>query len=130
MRKAAIMLMILWPPPHPLALVNPYDPQLGGINCMDPCDRTANGLLIRPEHYGRIAACPPVEMGCWVTFSNEFGSHGPYQCNDTGGALLAPQVRDGRLIQLYDVLWDLTNEEDPLPWWNHGLFEVAVECYQ
>jgi hypothetical protein len=107
--------------------VNPYDPALGGINCLEPCTHTGNGTPIE-GNYGLIAACHPDQYGCWVEFSNDYGSHGPYQCNDTGGMLLEPQMRNGQLIQYYDVLLDLSGDE-PLPWWNNGIFDVEVTCY-
>lgn len=135
-RLLASVALVLMPMLPPAAIdvnalpgfVNLYDPKLGGINCQEPCGQTANGLVIEEYHYGRIAACSPSQIGCWVTFSNDYGTHGPYQCNDTGGALLEPRLRDDRLVQYYDVLWDLTSGE-PLPWWNHALFEVDVTCY-
>lgn len=125
---------------HLPGFVNPYDPALalidpvnGSINCQEPCGYTANGTPVE-GNYGKIAACAPEQMGCWVTFSNDFGSHGPYQCNDTGGALQEPYMRDGRLTQNYDVLWPLTDGNGnklPLtdyPWWNHAFFDVEVTC--
>lgn len=101
---------------------------------MEPCGYTANGLLIQPEHYGNIAACPPIEMGCFVTFTNEYGTLGPLQCMDTGGALLEPSTRDGIIYQLYDVLTDFVDEEtnqadfSNIPWWSSGVFNVEVNC--
>jgi hypothetical protein len=121
------------------AFVNPYDPGLGGINCNDDCLRLANGYEWQESDYGRLAACPPDLMACYVTFRNDHDTAGPYLCYDTGGALLEP-VRydnkfDGQLVQHFDVLWDLTDEDgerisnDMLPWWNHALFtDWEAEC--
>ncbi len=117
--------------------MNPYDPALGGINCDEDCTRTANGLLIQPEHYGTIAACHPSWMGCQVSFRNDYGEAGPFTCQDTGGALLAPKYvsKLDDFVQYVDILWDLTDENgdmipwSQLPWWNHAVFDdYEVTC--
>lgn len=65
-----------------------YDPELGGINCSAPCDRTANGSYV-PDWYHKGAACVPSwPMG--TVF--EVGGY-RFQCIDRGGAI--QEVRPG-----------------------------------
>jgi hypothetical protein len=113
------------------AFVNPYDPELGGINCNSDCSRLANGYEWQEADYGQLAACPPRFMGCSVTFTNDHAMVGPLLCSDTGSALLFPQYVEklDKTVEFFDVLWDLTEEDgtmiprEELPWWNHAVFE-------
>ena len=112
------------------AFVNPYEPAYGpeSLNCEEPCEVMANGALVE-EWYGRSAAGPPILIGCDVRFHNhERGLSTPwFRINDTGGALLEPRVRNGVLVQYYDILWPLA-EDAPLMWWNHAVLDPEVKC--
>lgn len=119
-------------PINPPIFVNPYDPALGGINCESPCNRFANGMEVVPELYGSVAACNPRDMGCYISFENDYGSAGPFLCVDTGGMLLYPRpsIRHETWVQYIDILHPLTEESfEHWPWWNHALFrDYTVEC--
>ena len=39
-----------------------YNPALGGINCMEPCDRLGDDSLLEDDLYGHVIACPLVGM--------------------------------------------------------------------
>jgi hypothetical protein len=119
--------------------VNPYDPALttSDIQCMEPCDQTATGLVIQPEHYGWVAAGPPEWIQCSITFWNEYGKHGPFWIQDTGGELLKPQYVEklGQTVQFIDILFHLADENgerlEDIQWplWNHGIYkEYELTC--
>lgn len=65
-----------------------YDPELGGINCADPCDQYANGEIVIESHYfgneNQTAACIPEWLGRSVTIPGL----GTFKCRDTGGAIV------------------------------------------
>ena len=131
-----ITLTMFLPTPGPVetkypAFVNPYDPVLQGINCDSDCSSLANGRKWTEDDYGKLAACPPDLMGCYVTFTNDYSTAGPFLCSDTGGALLEPMYVEkfDKTVQHFDILWDLSDENEEmipwsqLPWWNHAVFE-------
>lgn len=62
------------------AHVTTYAPELGGVNCMEPCDRDA---ALRPVVYGLTAACDPRLWDARVYIEDV----GWRQCRDTGGAI-------------------------------------------
>ena len=61
-----------------------YDPQLGGINCMDPCDQMATGAKVTEERYGRTAAC----IREWTGRTVVIAGLGEFECLDRGGAII------------------------------------------
>jgi hypothetical protein len=67
-----------------------YDPDLGGINCMAPCDVMATGEKVTEWRYGRTAACIPEWTRQRLTVV--IPGLGRFQCLDTGGAI---QEHDG-----------------------------------
>jgi hypothetical protein len=60
-----------------------YDPALGGINCMEPCDLLGDGTAVA-EAYGWAASCPNGWYGRWLDV--EYA--GRWQCRDHGGAIV------------------------------------------
>jgi len=62
-----------------------YDPDLGGINCMEPCDQMATGVKVTEARYGRTAACIPE----WTAARRVvvIPGLGRFECLDTGGAI-------------------------------------------
>jgi hypothetical protein len=100
-----------------------YDPDLGGINCMDPCDQMATGTKVEEWRYGRTAACVPEWTRARAVIV--IPGLGRFDCLDTGGAikehgdfiwidLLAhrPPVPFGTLAHQYSVVVDGRNLED------------------
>lgn len=65
-----------------------YDPELGGINCAEPCNQYANGEIVNEDHYldgpNQTAACIPEWLGASVTIPGL----GSFKCRDTGGAII------------------------------------------
>lgn len=60
-----------------------YDPDLGGINCMFPCDQLGDGTAVS-EAYGWALSCPMGWYGRWL----EIEYAGRWQCRDHGGAIM------------------------------------------
>ena len=62
-----------------------YDPDLGGINCMAPCDQMATGVKVTEARYGRTAAC----IAEWTRARRVvvIPGLGRFTCLDTGGAI-------------------------------------------
>lgn len=60
-----------------------YDPVLGGVNCMAPCDQLGDGTAVA-DAYGWVVACPPGWYGRWLDV--EYA--GRQQCRDHGGAVV------------------------------------------
>ncbi len=65
--------------------VTVYAPQMGGINCEEPCDVTASGW---PVMYGVTVACSPEHMWDWVYLEGI----GWRRCLDTGGWITGSDV--------------------------------------
>ena len=65
----------------PAAHVTTYAPDLGGINCQEPCNLTA---WQEPLRYGIGAACGPNIPYGTVVHISEVGQR---VCNDRGGAI-------------------------------------------
>lgn len=61
-----------------------YDPSLGGINCMEPCNIMASGVEVTEDRYGNTAACLKEWMGAYVVIPGI----GEFRCLDTGGAII------------------------------------------
>ena len=61
-----------------------YDPALGGINCMDPCDQMATGVKVTEDRYGRTAAC----IREWTGRTVVIEGLGEFECLDRGGAIV------------------------------------------
>lgn len=61
-----------------------YDPQLGGINCMEPCDQMATGVKVTEDRYGRTAAC----IREWTGRTVVIEGLGEFECLDRGGAII------------------------------------------
>lgn len=66
----------------PQARITSYSPELGGINCQEPCDKT--GYLL-PLQYGRGAACGLVWDWGTPVYSDVVGDW--RFCDDHGGAI-------------------------------------------
>ena len=106
---------------HAPAILHPYDPALGGINCDDDCSTVATGALL-PEMYERAGACDKSMLGSTVYF-DDIGMS--MECVDTGG-LIGPgwSERDSMCVMYFDVLWHLDIEGGKItnaPSWNHWL---------
>ena len=61
-----------------------YDPQLGGINCMEPCDQMATGVKVTEDRYGKTAAC----IADWTGRTVVIPGLGEFECLDRGGAII------------------------------------------
>lgn len=61
-----------------------YDPNLGGVNCADPCGMMASGELVA-DWWGRAAACP-ADIPFWTVIHIE--EVGDFTCLDRGGAIV------------------------------------------
>ena len=90
-----------------------YDPDLGGINCMHPCNQMASGTIVTEWRYGKTAACVPE----WMYKRVVIDGLGTFDCLDTGGAikehpdfiwidllLHSPRVPFGTLVYDYAVI--------------------------
>ena len=98
----------------PAAHVTEYVPEFGGINCMEPCDRTA---YLEPIFYGTTAACGlGIEYGTRVYIE----SVGWRTCMDHGGAIDDDEVDVAVLPADYlqfgisgyhDVVWVMPPED-------------------
>lgn len=92
----------------PAAHITEYAPELGGINCLAPCDLTA---YLEPIRYGETAACgPSIPYGTQVYIE----SVGWRTCLDRGGAIDDQEVDiathpDDLYTQsgYYDTVWIL-----------------------
>lgn len=60
-----------------------YNPELGGTNCMEPCNQLGDGSLVS-EYYDKIIACPQDWYGRYLEIENV----GIFQCRDSGGAIV------------------------------------------
>lgn len=68
------------------ARITEYAPELGGHNCLEPCDRTA---FMTPIIYGETAACGPnIPYGTRVYIDRV----GWRTCQDRGGAIEDDEV--------------------------------------
>lgn len=61
-----------------------YDPALGGINCMEPCDQMATGVKVTEDRYGNTAAC----IADWTGRTVVIAGLGEFECLDRGGAII------------------------------------------
>ncbi len=82
-----------------------YDPELGGINCQEPCDIYANGERVIESHYygntDQTAACLPEWLGREITIQGL----GTFKCRDTGGAIkVAYSEYFSRMVIHVDIL--------------------------
>lgn len=59
-----------------------YNPELGGINCMEPCSMLGDGTPVHTG-YGTMAACPPGWYWRWL----HVDGLPSVQCRDHGGAI-------------------------------------------
>lgn len=77
-----------------------YYPPFGDHNCQEPCNLTAIGYEVE-EWYGRGAGCPLplLQYGTTVVIKGR-----PFQCIDTGGAVMV--VEDSNAIRI-DLLRNL-----------------------
>lgn len=57
-----------------------YNPSLGGINCMEPCDTLGDGTAVK-DAYGWAMACPAGMYGLTLDIEHA----GVWQCRDHGG---------------------------------------------
>ena len=98
----------------PAAHVTEYVPEFGGINCADPCDRTA---YMEPIFYGLTAAC-----GLGISYGTRvyIETVGWRTCMDHGGAIDDDEVDVAVLPADYlqfgisgthDVVWVLPLED-------------------
>ena len=97
-------------PALPLQL-NSYDPELGGINCQEPCDEFGSGMKVQPYHYGNVAACPVLWRGLVVVVEDERW-RGRYPCVDSGGAIKIrwdPRDNDGE--GQWEILLDMLSKQ-------------------
>jgi len=96
----------------PDARVTSYVPQWGGINCMEPCDKTA---FMSPVVYGETAACGPSwPWNTHVAIFTPWGQVIERRCQDRGGAItdrhvdiaMTPEEHDRLpLYGYWPVLW-------------------------
>ena len=61
-----------------------YDPNLGGVNCAEPCGMMASGELVA-DWWGRAAACP-MDVPFWTVI--HIDGVGDFTCLDRGGAIV------------------------------------------
>ena len=59
-----------------------YNPELGGINCQEPCGQLGDGGAVA-DGFGKTIACPPD----WYGREIDFGWIGSRQCRDSGEAI-------------------------------------------
>ena len=101
------------------ARVTSYVPEYGGINCMEPCDKTA---FMSEIEYGVTAACGPdwpwntrvVVFAPWQTYE--------FRCQDRGGAItndrvdiaMTPEQHKTPLYGNWPVVWIIEEDNDEI----------------
>lgn len=93
MKQVAVVILLFlawlwWREGRKPLYVTHYDPVLGGINCMAPCNQFGTGEVITEGHYydGRQGAAACIER--WRGHVVTIEGLGRFVCKDTGGLIV------------------------------------------